>query len=606
LARTRALVGDGAGQVQGGTFHAVAHQVVRTHAAALGLPPRFRVFDAGDAADLIDLIREENGLAEGKKRFPRKGTLLDIYSRSVNTRQRLSDVIPAFFPWCEDYQDEIARLCGAYVARKRQLGVLDLDDLLLSWHALACDPTVGPRLAGAFDAINVDEYQDLNQLQVEIVRALRPNGEGLMVVGDDSQSVYGFRGASVEHIIAFPEQFPDATVVTLVRNYRSTQPILDLANVIARDAARGFPKRLRAEQYEGRLPRLLFCLDEAQQAEMVCARVLDKYEQGTPLVQQAVLMRAGHHSNLLELVLDRNRVPFVKFGGIRYLDAAHVKDFVALLRLADSPGDMLSWFRILQLHDGVGPVTARRVVDELDLPTLDTAASLRDRWEAAGPLLKEPLRKAVTPLIETLASCSSDDPVSATVEKLHAVAAPLVRAHYPDGATRLRDLDRLAATAAQASSLSGFLADLALDPPASSADYAGKPVLDEDYLTLSTVHSAKGLEWDAVHVIGATDGNFPSDMALNDPDGLEEERRLFYVAITRPRKTLAIYVPLRYYHHPNARDDNHGYGKQSRFITPEAESLCERTDTLVPETSVWAGGDPAAAKVDVDLAHLWR
>jgi DNA helicase-2/ATP-dependent DNA helicase PcrA len=554
LARARALIaGEAAGRVVGGTFHSTAHRLIRVHAAALGLPPKFGVLDASDAADLLDLVRDEGGFSSTGKRFPRKGTLLEIYSHTVNAQTSLSEVVARSFPWCEEHLDALKRLFASYVNRKRELGVLDLDDLLLYWHALALEPTVGPRMAAAYAHILVDEYQDLNALQVGIIRALRQTHRGLTAVGDDAQAVYGFRAASAEHILAFTEHFPDATVVTLERNYRSTQPILDLANVVSAGATRKYPKRLRAEQYEGRLPQLVYCRDEAQQAELVCSKVLDEHEQGTPLTQQAVLMRAGHHSNLLELVLTQRSVPFVKFGGIRYLEAAHVKDYLSSLRLADNPGDMLAWFRVLQLADGIGPATARLILDHLQPHSLQTTTEAGQRWQTVAPLLKEPIRQAVTPFIDALAACGPDDTVSTVAERLHAAIKPLVLAHYPDGRVRVRDLDRLVSAAAQASNLSNFLAELALDPPSSSADYADTPYLNDDYLTLSTVHSAKGLEWDAVHLIAASDGNFPSDMALSDPDGLEEERRLFYVAITRPRRLLSIYVPLAYYHRPRGR-----------------------------------------------------
>ncbi|MEJ7568471.1 MAG: ATP-dependent helicase [Gaiellaceae bacterium] len=605
LARTRTLLSpDIAGSVVGGTFHSTAHRVIRAHAATLGLPPNFRVLDTSDAADVLDLLREERGLAGQKTRFPRKGTLLDVYSRCVNAQQSLSRVLSESFPWCEAHGDEMAGLFRLYGERKRELAVLDLDDLLLYWHALACHEVVGAQLGAMFEHILVDEYQDLNALQVEIVRGLRRQHGGLTAVGDDAQAIYGFRAASAEHILDFKDHFPDATVVTLERNYRSSQPILDLANVVASGATRAYPKRLRADREGGTLPKLRYCRDEAQQAQNVCADVLEFYEQGTALMEQAVLMRAGRHSAQLELELTRRRIPFVKYGGINYLDAAHVKDFTCALRLADNPGDTLAWFRILQLLEGVGPVTARRVLDQIDPGSVETIAAVEKRWETVLPLLKEPARQAAAPLIAALAACTSDKTVGTTVERLHKALVPVIRAHYPDGPARVGDLDQLTAAAAHASSLSGFLSDLALDPPSSSADYAKPPQLDEDYLTLSTVHSAKGLEWNAVHLIAASDGNFPSDMALTTSEGLEEERRLFYVALTRARHSLTIYVPLRYYHQPHARTDTHGYGNQSRFLTDQAEALCDRIDTASSEHDWAQSGIPET--VTVDLANLWR
>jgi DNA helicase-2/ATP-dependent DNA helicase PcrA len=607
LTRTRTLLGaDAPGTVVGGTFHAVAHRLIRLHASALGLPPRFTVLDASDAADLLDLLREERGLASKKTRFPRKATLVDIYSRCVNAQQPLSRVLTDSFPAHEQHLEELAGLFAAYGDRKRELAALDLDDLLLSWHALAYNEVVGERMGALFEQLLVDEYQDLNALQVEIVRALRRQQRGLTAVGDDAQAVYGFRAASAEHILNFQEHFPDATVLTLERNYRSTQPILDLANEVSAAAVRSYPKQLRADREGGSLPQLVYCRDEAQQATEVCERVLGLYEQGTILKQQAVLMRAGHHSALLELELNRRQIPFVKYGGIRYLEAAHVKDFVCFLRLADNPADLLAWFRVLQLLDGVGPVTARRALDALDPHSLTQPSELPQRWQTVASLLPVPAQSASSRLINILAQTAGERRTGTVVERLRDALAPLIRAHYPDGPIRLKDLDHLTDAAGQASDLSSFLADLALDPPSSSADYAGPPHLDDDYLTLSTVHSAKGLEWEAVHTIAASDGLFPSDMALTSPEGLEEERRLFYVALTRARQTLAIYVPVRYYHHPAARDDIHGYGKPSRFLTNATEKLCERIDAMGDHQSMQLAEMAINCKVRVDLSALWR
>jgi DNA helicase II / ATP-dependent DNA helicase PcrA len=605
LARVKAMVGTRAAGIVGGTFHSVAYRFVRAHAAALGLPARVGLLDPSDAADLLDVIREELGLAAQKRRFPRKATLADSYSRTVNAQRPLSQVLAESYPWCEEHLEGLAALFRSYSERKRTLGALDLDDLLLYWHALAHHEQLGRQAGAMFAEVLVDEYQDLNALQVEIVRALRQEERGLTAVGDDFQAIYGFRAASAEHILDFRSHFPDATLVTLEQNYRSTQPILDLANEVAAGAARAYPKRLRAERNEGGRPLLVFYRDEAEQANEVCERLLAQHEQGTALKEQAVLMRAAHHSDLLELELGRRGIPFVKYGGIRYLDAAHVKDFLCLLRLAENPADALAWFRVLQLLDGVGPITARRLHDALDPPTL-TVADLRSRWQEARAALRESAQPAADVLVETLVA-STDERVGRQAERLRDALAPLIRAHYADGVTRLPDLDQLVSVAGQAHDLASFMADLALDPPSSSADYAGPPQLEDDYLVLSTVHSAKGLEWQAVHVIAASDGNFPSDMALTSPEGLEEERRLFYAALTRARRDLVVYAPTRYYHRPRGRDDFHGYDKLSRFLSEAAQALCESLQTagqldVLPAPTASANVTP----IQVDLDLLWR
>jgi DNA helicase-2/ATP-dependent DNA helicase PcrA len=311
-------------------------------------------------------------------------------------------------------------------------------------------------------------------------------------------------------------------------------------------------------------------------------------------------MRSGHHSDQLELELARRRIPFVKYGGIRYLEAAHVKDFVALLRAAVNPGDRLSWFRLLQLLDGVGPVGARRLADTLvgDEPSL---SDIRRRWTASD--VPEAARLPGGTLIDALAD-SETDGAAVRAERLRNALAPLIRAVYPDGETRLVDLEQLVAAAAGAPSLDRLVAELVLDPPLSSADFAGPPGLDEDYLILSTVHSAKGLEWDHVHVIHASDGNFPSDMALSTKEGLEEERRLFYVAVTRPRRSLTIYVPHRYYHRPRGRDDAHGYGKPSRFLDERVQALCDLVHEGLDGEGV-VGANGRRGRIVVELDHLF-
>jgi DNA helicase-2/ATP-dependent DNA helicase PcrA len=648
LGRARALV-PASSRVLGGTFHSVAHRLVRRYAAALGLPGGFGVLDAGDAADVLDLLREEAGHAKGRTRFPRKGTLLDIYSRTVNAQLPLSGVLTEHFPWCLEHRDAISALFKAYTARKRAFGVIDLDDLLLSWRALARDEVVGPRLAAAFDHVLVDEYQDVNGLQVDLVRGLAAHGPAITAVGDDFQAIYGFRSASAAHILDFPEHFAGTRVVTLERNYRATQPLLDAANALAAQAQRAFPKLLRADREGGVRPRVVFVRDEAAQAQEVCDRVLEAREQGSELRAQAVLTRTSHDSDLLELELTRRRVPFVKYGGLRYLEAAHVKDFVALLRLADNAADEVSWFRVLQLVEGVGPVSARRALAAMagdaavmagedavmagddpavardaafvagddplraggepppaggeplraggeplraggeplpagDEPLAEAGGEARvatpDRlaaWPAARALLPAAGRPGADAVVAALLAARAESRPGPRAEGLRDVLVPLVRARYPDGALRVQDLDQLVSAAHQARDPRHFVAELVLDPPQSSADLAQPPHLDEDYLVLSTIHSAKGLEWDSVHVLAVYDGNFPACMAAGTSESIDGERRLLYVAMTRARRTLQLYVPVRYHHRPRGNDDAHGYGKPSRFLTDAVLATCDVT-----------------------------
>jgi DNA helicase-2/ATP-dependent DNA helicase PcrA len=600
----RSSKGRHAGRVVGGTFHSVAHRFVRRHAAALGLPSGFGVLDAGDAADLMDLVRQEAGLGQTGKRFPRKSTLLDAYSRTVNAQRPLREVLAEAFPWCERHGEDLGRLFVEYGARKRSLGVIDLDDLLLHWRALARDPTIGGEMGRSIEHLLIDEYQDVNGLQVDLVRALRAERQDVTVVGDDLQAIYGFRAASARHILEFPEHFPGTSIVTLERNYRSTQPVLDVANAVADQAELAYPRRLRAEGMSGdACPEMVLCLDEAAQAGEVCDRVLDARERGALLREQAVLMRASHDSDLLELELARRDIPYVKYGGLRYLEAAHVKDFLALLRLADNPADRLSWFRWLQLLEGVGPAIARRVLEALE-PDAGGLVDVLGRWPSACEALPAEAREPAGAVVAALAAVAEERAAGVRAERLRDALAPIVAAHYPDGPVRLQDLDALVAAAGEASDLGRFVADLVLDPPATSSDLARDGSLDEDWLVLSTVHSAKGLEWRAVHVLALYDGNFPSDLSAGDREAVDEERRLLYVALTRAQRELHLYVPVRYYHRPRGNDDGHGYGKPSRFLTDEVQALCRRTDTtgigVDPAGEIVASRGEARIEVSVD------
>ena len=602
LQRARALVAmpNGARGVLGGTFHSVAHHFVRRHAAALGLPTGFGVLDAGDAADVLDFVREEHGHAQRGRRFPKKSTLLDIYSRTVNAQRPLSEVLADSFPWCEEHRDEIAALFKAYTARKRALGVIDLDDLLLYWRGLAGDEVVGAELEDQFDHVLIDEYQDVNGLQVDIVRNLRRRCRDLTAVGDDFQAIYGWRAASARHILDFPDHFPDATVLTLESNYRSSQPILNIANALSAQAERAFPKQLRTDREGGVAPELIFCRDEAAQASEIADRVLEARERGMDLRQQAALTRTSHDSALLELELSRRQIPFVKYGGLRYLEAAHVKDLIALFRLADNPADEISWFRVLQLLDGVGPATARRVLDVLVTADGDELAA----WPNAREELPAEARPLADGVIVALRQARAQTTAGVRAELLGQSLAPLIKARYPDGAIRLQDLDQLVAAARETSALGHFIADLVIDPPTSSSDLAGPPHLDEDYLVLSTIHSAKGLEWHAVHILALYDGNFPACMAAGSKETIDEERRLLYVAMTRARRQLHLYVPLRYYHRPHGMDDAHGYGKPSRFLTDQLRGCCS---IIHPPASVHSIESlPSRRRIEVSIDSLFE
>lgn len=599
---------DAGQRLQGGTFHAVAHGIIGRHSDALGLPPAVSVLDRADATDVMDLLRHDHALDGTDKRFPRAATLVDIYSRAANTGIPARTLIKTEFGWVQPHVDAVMDLFRAYVARKRDRGLLDFDDLLLAWRSLLADPVVGPQIAGRWDHVLVDEYQDVNATQVDIVRALRPDGSGLTVVGDDAQAIYGFRGSDHAHLRALIQDLPDVTVVRLERNFRSHQRLLDLANTVRPEpAGSAHSIRLHSDRDEGRAARLIRCHDAPAEARTIVDTVLADHQAGRRLRDQAVLMRAAAHSDLLEVELTARGVPFVKYGGLRFLEAAHVKDFVAAVRLLDNPMDEVAWYRLLRLHDGIGPARARSLLTVLADPDRPVDDDRHAEAVAAAPAIG---RVALAGSLSLLATARAARRIGERARGCLDVLRPLVTARYRDWSVRLGDLERLVGAAAQSPDLAAFVAELTLDPPASTSDLAGPPSQDDDYLVLSTVHSAKGLEWPVVHVQHLVDGSFPSDMALAKDDGLEEEARLFYVAVTRAADELHLYAPLRMPHHRHARDDRHSMAPISRFLDEAALDTVEVVD-LTPPRPV-AGADPAglaartAARVKLpDLADLW-
>jgi len=548
--RARRILGEVAPEVRlpwSGTFHAIANRLLRRYCARVGLEPGFSVLDRGDAADLMDIARHELGFSSAERRFPRKDTCLAIYSHRVNTQGPLGDTLQALFPWCAQWEAELGALCRAYVERKLASQALDYDDLLLYWHAMLADERLAREIGGAFDHILVDEYQDTNALQAGILERLRPGGEGLTVVGDDAQAIYSFRGTTVENILGFAGE-----VVALEENYRSTQPILDAANALA-------GKRLRATRPGGRKPRYVSVADDEEQAAYVVAGVLAAREAGTALRRQAVLFRSSHHSDLLELELVRRNIPYVKYGGLKFLEAAHVKDLLAVLRWADNPKNKLAAFRALQLVPGVGPARAQR----------SFAHAEAGNWE--------PVREQDRELAALLGwLMDPGTPWPGQLARVREWYAPQLERRYEQVEVRMGDLEQLERIAASFATREEFLSELSLDPPAASGDLAGEPRLDEDYLVLSTVHSAKGQEWDAVYVLNVVDGSFPSEFAASRAEALEEERRLLYVAMTRAKSELHLLAPLKFYVTQQPRHgDRHVYGAKSRFMTPALMACLE-------------------------------
>lgn len=549
-----------------GTFHAIANRLLRRYAANLQLDAGFSILDRSDSADIIDVARHELGLSKKSRRFPKKDTCLGIYSRCVNSQDTLLDVLNAHYPWCVDWEGELRELFRHYVERKQHSQALDYDDLLLYWSHLLAEPEFAAEIGSWFDHVLVDEYQDTNIVQAQILRALKPQGDGVTVVGDDAQSIYSFRAAEVENILGFPEQFePNAQVVSLRQNYRSTQPILDTANLLIAESERQYRKDLFSTRKDGARPLYVTVEDGEAEAEYVVEAVLENREMGMRLMDQAVLFRSSHHSDRLELELVRRNIPYVKYGGLKFLEAGHVKDVLSVLKWAENPKNEIAAFRVLKLLPGMGPANAARCFEYLGLADFRFSALHRFRPPAAT-LNGWP---AFASLLEALTAAPGDDEAwQAQLGQVRHWYQPHLERIYDGLDTREADLEQLEQIASRYATRERFLTELTLDPPSAAGDLAADPLLDEDYLVLSTVHSAKGQEWEAVYLLNVADGNFPSEFATGKPAMIEEERRLLYVAMTRAKQHLALIAPLKYHVTQQHRDgDRHVYGARSRFLT---------------------------------------
>ncbi|RWO08434.1 MAG: ATP-dependent helicase [Mesorhizobium sp.] len=582
-----------------GTFHGIGARLLRDYALEIGLDPAFTIHDREDSADLMNLARHELGFSKTEGRFPTKGTCLAIYSRAVNAQAPLGEVLGSVFPWCAGWAEQLKALFARYVEAKQAQNVLDYDDLLLYWAQMAGEPEISAHLGGRFDHVLVDEYQDTNRLQASILAALKPDGSGLTVVGDDAQSIYSFRAAEVRNILDFPKQFArPAEIVMLERNYRSTETILAAANAVIGEASERFTKNLWSERKSTEKPKLVSVRDEAEQASYVCQAILTEREAGTALKAQAVLFRASHHSGPLEIELTRRNIPFVKFGGLKFLDAAHVKDVLAVLRFAENPRDRVAGFRVLQLLPGIGPSAASQIVD--------TMATSLD--EAMGLARYRPPQRAAddwpgfVALFSQLRAGSGKWPVD--LEQVRLWYEPHLDRIHEDATSRRADILQLEQIASGYASRERFLTELTLDPPDATSDEAGPPHRDEDYLILSTIHSAKGQEWKNVFVLNTVDGCIPIDLAVGSKEDIDEERRLLYVAMTRAKDGLHLVMPQRFFVHGQAaRGDRHVYASRTRFIPASILGAFEQTSWA----SVQAKDDPRRQpQVRVDLGARMR
>jgi DNA helicase II / ATP-dependent DNA helicase PcrA len=582
-----------------GTFHGIGNRLLREYADSIGLDPSFTVLDRSDSEDHLNLVRNDLGLAKKDSRFPRKQTCLAIYSHKVNACCSLSDTLESVFPWCAEWEAELKELFRGYVEAKQHDNVLDYDDLLLYWAHMMAEPALARLVGERFDHVLVDEYQDTNALQAQILLRMKPDGCGLTVVGDDAQSIYSFRAATVRNILDFPKQFtPPAHVVTLEQNYRSTQPILEACNAVLAQAAEGFHKQLSSNKPSGERPQLVVAADEAAQVEYIVERILEHREAGIDLKRQAVLFRAGHHSDQLEVELGRRGIPFVKYGGLKFLEAAHVKDMLSVLRWIENPRDAIAGFRVLQLLPGVGPATARHALAHLSgsgwnfasLTAFGAPPAAAPHWSALCALLSG-LRNEATPWTGQIA----------LVRQWY---LPHLERLHDHVAARAADLDQLEQIAGTYATRSSFLTELTLDPPQATSAEAGPPHLDDDYLVLSTIHSAKGQEWDAVFVLNVTDGCIPSDMAADSREQIEEERRLLYVAMTRARQHLHLMLPSRFFRtHQHRYADGYVLAMRSRFIP---DGILDRFARHVYSRSSQPSASSPDAPIRVDVTAKMR
>ncbi len=584
-------------QIWSGTFHAISTRLLRLHAQSLGLTENFTVIDRSDAEDFLSICRSDLKFDQGDVRFPRKATCLSIYSRCVNAQEPIDAALKSHFPWCQQYPEQLKTLFRDYTNRKLDQNLLDYDDLLLYWFHAMNDPAVAADVRGRFDAVLVDEYQDTNALQAAILNNLCTEGRGLTVVGDDAQSIYSFRAATVHNILDFPKTYPAAQVLKLEENYRSVQPILDATNAVIALCKNRYNKDLFSHRKSAQKPKLVTVVDENQQSDYIIKQILERFESGIALKKQAVLFRTSHHSDALEVELSRRNIPYVKYGGLKFLEAAHIKDALSFLRIAENPKDTTSAHRILQLLDGFGPAHTRRAIDFLaqnkfDLKSwqdFDPPPAASEQWQAFTKLLL-----SLTDMI-------------ALPDQLAAIRAfyqPILEKRYDNADPRTRDLEQLQQISSNFQSRRELLTDLTLDPPNNTQDLAGPPMFEEDYLILSTIHSAKGCEWDAVYVLHAADGNIPSDMSTGSEEEIEEERRLFYVALTRAKDFLDVVFPLRYYHKKHRAGDAHSYAQVTRFLPEVILNFFEKI-RLKPRPQLALAAAVTQSDIKKKIASMW-
>ena len=578
LRRASLLTDSRCERIAGGTFHSFGNMVLRKYGQLLGLAPGFTIMDRSDSEDVIRLLRAQMGLDAREKRFPRKQTIMEIQSLARNRQVTLPDLVERDYSHLADFLEELVVIEERYRDYKREKSLLDYDDLLTRLKELLDSrEDLRRRLSDQFRFIMVDEYQDTNRLQSDIVRGLACTHDNVMAVGDDAQSIYSFRGANFRNIMDFPDRFPGTTLIPLEENYRSTQPILRLTNEIISRAAERYEKHLFSRKSKGEAPLLVQAESEQMQSRFVCQRVLELREEGVPLWDMAVLFRSSFHSFDLEFELARRDIPFVKRGGFQFMESAHIKDLLAHLRVVSNPRDAVSWNRVLTLLEGVGPSMSRKLIDRI--LAHDDPGQCLDRVESRGRA-----KQGLKTLGQVLGECAEKNRPADMTRYLMRYYLPILKQkHADDYPKRIRDLEHFQGLTERYQSVERLLTDMALEPPSASVDETHAVEPDEGPLVLSTVHSAKGLEWHSVFVIWALEGRFPSYYNTNSLEELEEERRLLYVAATRAKENLFFAYPARVY------DQSLGmvFSRPSQFIDGISEELLEPMP-LVHEDSYYS------------------
>ena len=564
--RASILLDNRCAKILGGTFHSFANLTLRKYAKAAGLDSSFTILDQGDCEDIINLIRSQAGFISKEKRFPNKQTLNKVFSLSVNTGRKVSEIIEENYPHFLDDLDKILQIQTVFNEYKRKNNLLDYDDLLVYLKDFLFDLSPAAKsLLSTIKFVMVDEYQDTNKLQADIVRGLCQVNKNVMVVGDDSQSIYSFRGANFKNIIEFPKLFDNVSIIKLEENYRSVQPVLDFTNHIIANSIEKYEKHLYTRKNGGELPVIIAAASENLQSKFIVEKILDLREEGIPLKDIAVLFRSSFFSFDLEIELTKANIPFQKFGGMKFVETAHIKDVLAFLRIASNPKDVVSWYRVLLLHEGVGPKTAQKILDELATarltikanPDVQTSFRYNDKIAALFQLLYK---------LHTGKELPSEK-----VQMVFDYYWPLFKDRYDDYNKRNKDLEIFHNISENYKSLDSLLADMAIEPIIDSVIDIDAPDKEEEFVTLSTIHSAKGLEWHSVFIIHAVEGYFPSSRSIENIDSLEEERRLMYVASTRAKQNLFVTYPMNMFD----REAGMTLSKPSRFISEMKPELAE-------------------------------